>query len=185
MSRIGKKPVVLVDKVKASMKDRKLTVTGPLGTLHLDIPQELVLEMTDKEIHLKRVSDERRPRELHGLYRSLINNMVIGVSQGYTKILDIVGVGYKAELKGKNIDLALGFSHPVVYPIPEGIKVTVDKGARVTITGPDKHLVGEVASQLRRIRPPEPYKGKGVRYSDEVVKKKVGKAATAVGGGGK
>lgn len=185
MSRIGKKPVPLVDKVKVALKDRTLTISGPLGNLNLVIPSELSLDVSDKVLNLKRASDDRRGRELHGLYRSLIHNMVVGVSHGYTRVLDIVGVGYKAELKGRNLEMALGFSHPIVYPIPEGIKVVVDKGARVTITGADKHLIGEVASQLRRFRPPEPYKGKGVRYSDEVVRKKVGKAATAVGGGGK
>jgi large subunit ribosomal protein L6 len=109
--------------------------------------------------------------------------MVHGVTHGYTKMLDIVGVGYKSEVKGKNIELTVGHSHPVVYPIPEGIKITVDKQVRINITGIDKQLVGETAARIRKVRPPEPYQGKGIRYSDEVVKKKVGKAATAVGGG--
>ena len=136
-------------------------------------------------MNVKRSNDERQTRALHGLYRSLLANMVHGAANGYQKILDVVGVGYKAEAKGKNVELSLGFSHPVIFPIPEGIKVAIYKGARITISGADKQLVGEVASRIRKIRPPEPYKGKGVRYSDEIVKKKVGKAAAAVGGGGK
>lgn len=185
MSRIGRKPVVIPEKVKVTLKDGNINVTGPLGTLNLALPAVISAELGDKVVNIKRANEERQTCALHGLYRSLVNNMVVGVSHGYTKILDIVGVGYKAELKGKNIDLALGFSHIITFPIPEGIKVVVDKGARITITGPDKHMVGETAARIRKLRPPEPYKGKGVRYSDEIVKKKVGKAATAVGGGGK
>jgi len=172
----------MADKVTAAFKDSVLKVTGPLGTLTLNVPSVLSLEIKDKVMTLGRANEERHTRALHGLYRSLINNMAVGVSHGYTKILDIVGVGYKAELKGKNVEFALGYSHLITFPIPEGLKITIDKGARVTINGADKHLVGEIASQMRRLRPPEPYKGKGVRYSDEIVKKKVGKAATAVGG---
>ncbi len=182
MSRIGKQPVVMPDKVKASVKDHSITVTGPLGTLSLKFHDQFKIDIAGNVITVTRLNEERQTRSEHGLYRALIQNMVTGVSHGYTKVLDIVGVGYKADLKGKNLDLALGFSHPVVYPIPDGIKVVVDKGARVTITGFDKQLVGEVAASIRKIRPPEPYKGKGVRYSDEIIKKKVGKAATAVGG---
>lgn len=183
MSRIGKKPIAIPDKVKATLAGNKLTIVGPLGTLTHLLVEGVSLEITPKEINVKRANDEQQTRALHGLHRALINNMVFGVTHGYTKILDIVGVGYKAELKGKNLDLALGFSHDVLYPIADGLKVTVDKGTRVTITGCDKQLVGQTAATIRKIRPPEPYKGKGVRYSDEIVKKKVGKAATAVGGG--
>lgn len=185
MSRIGKKIIPLPDKVKVSVLGSDLDVTGPLGTLHVAIPSQLSVEIGDKVVSVKRASDERNVRALHGMCRSLINNMVIGVSHGYTKILDIVGVGYKAEIKGKNIELALGFSHQIIFPIPEGIKVTVDKQTRVTINGIDKAMVGETSARIRRLRPPEPYKGKGVRYSDEIVKKKVGKAAGAVGGAAK
>lgn len=182
MSRIGKQPVIIPEKVKASVKDGVVTVTGPLGTLTQKVPGLFTIDIKGNVLTVTRSNEERQTRACHGLYKALIQNMVTGVSQGYTKILDIVGVGYKAELKGKNLDLALGFSHPVIYPIPAGIKVVVDKGARVTITGFDKQLVGEVAASIRKIRPPEPYKGKGVRYADEIIKKKVGKAATAVGG---
>ena len=182
MSRIGKQPVSLPDKVKASFKDGKLTITGPLGNLSLAMPALISLELGDKAINVLRSNDESQTRALHGLYRSMIFNMVEGVVKGYTKILDIVGVGYKSEVKGKNIELLVGFSHPVVFPIPDGIKVTIDKQVRININGIDKHLVGEVAASIRKIKPPEPYKGKGIRYADEVVKKKVGKAATAVGG---
>lgn len=185
MSRIGKQPVVLPDKVKAVMKDKTINISGPLGDLHLAIPAILSVELSDKAVVFKRADDERQTRALHGLFRSLVNNMVTGVSKGYSKILDIVGVGYKSEIKGKNLELALGFSHPVTFPVPEGIKITVDKNVRINIHGIDKHLVGETAARIRKIRPPEPYQGKGVRYSDEIVKKKVGKAAAAVGGGAK
>jgi len=183
MSRIGKQPVHLPEKVKAGFKDGVLSVSGPLGNLTLAIPSALSLEFGDKIVSLKRSSDDRAARSIHGLFRALIHNMVIGVSKGYTKILDIVGVGYKSEIKGKNLELLLGFSHPVVFPIPEGVKVTVDKNVRITLTGADKQVIGETAARIRKIRPPEPYQGKGIRYSDEIVKKKVGKAATAVGGG--
>lgn len=185
MSRIGKKPIEIPEKVKAQLKGGVVDVSGPIGNLHLAIPAILSVELGDKLMIVKRSNDERQTMALHGLYRSLLANMVHGAANGYRKILDIVGVGYKAEAKGKNIELALGFSHPVIFPIPEGIKVTIDKAVRITISGADKQLVGEVASRIRKIRPPEPYKGKGVRYSDEVVRKKVGKAAAAVGGGGK
>lgn len=173
------------DKVKAVCKDNQLTVTGPLGTLNLSLVKEISLDVSDKEINVKRSNDNQQTRALHGLHRALINNMVVGVSHGYTKILDIVGVGYKATLQGKNLELALGFSHPVVVPVPDGLKMTVDKQTRLTISGASKQLVGQVAATIRKLRPPEPYKGKGVRYSDEIVKKKVGKAAGAVGGGAK
>lgn len=183
MSRIGKKPVALPDKVNANVKDGALVVTGPLGNLTLALPAILSVELGDKVLNLKRTGDDSSARALHGLYRSLINNMVDGVSKGYTKILDIVGVGYKAELKGKSLEMALGFSHQVKFPIPEGIKITVDKNVRITVFGIDKQLVGETAAMIRKSRPPEPYQGKGIRYSDEVVKKKVGKSAAGVGGG--
>ncbi|MBI2091701.1 MAG: 50S ribosomal protein L6 [Deltaproteobacteria bacterium] len=185
MSRIGKKPVNIPEKVKVSFKDGTFEAKGPLGNLTLKVPEALSLELNDKAVNVKRSNDDRLTRSLHGLYRSLINNAVAGVATGYAKTLDIVGVGYKAEVKGKNLELALGFSHPVVFPIPEGIKFTVDKGVRVNISGADKQLVGETASRIRKIRSPEPYKGKGVRYADEIIKKKVGKAATAVGAGAK
>jgi large subunit ribosomal protein L6 len=185
MSRIGKQPVNIPEKVKVSFKDGIFEAKGPIGNLTLTVPLVLSLDLSEKVINVKRSNEERLTRALHGLYRSLVNNAVTGVSTGYSKTLDIVGVGYKAEVKGKNLELALGFSHPVVFPIPEGIKFSVDKGVRVNISGADKQLVGETASRIRKIRPPEPYKGKGVRYSDEVIKKKVGKAATAVGAGAK
>lgn len=182
MSRVGKKPVVLPDKVKASLTDGNLAVTGPVGNLKLTLHPSISVEVGAKELLVKRSSDEFKA--MHGLYRSLIQNMVTGVAHGYTKILDIVGVGYKAEVKGKNCEFALGYSHPIIFPIPEGLKVTVDKGTRVTITGADKKVVGETAARIRLFRKPEPYQGKGVRYSDEVVRRKVGKAA-AVGGAAK
>jgi large subunit ribosomal protein L6 len=185
MSRIGKQPVVIPEKVKASLKDSELRIAGPVGNLKLALPAMISVELGDKAINVKRSGDEPHMRAMHGLYRALINNMVVGASHGFTKILEIVGVGYKAEMKGKNMELLLGYSHPIVFPIAEGLKITIDKGVRITIVGADKHLVGETAAQIRKLRPPEPYKQKGVRYAGEIIRKKVGKAATAVGGGGK
>lgn len=185
MSRIGRKQVEIPDKVKVECKGDRLLVNGPLGKLDLTLPALLSVELGDKFVNVRRANDERQTRALHGLYRALINNMVVGVSHGYSKILDIVGVGYKSEVKGKNLELNLGFSHPIIFPIPEGMKVTVDKQVRITLSGADKHMVGEMAARIRKLRKPEPYKGKGIRYAGEVVKKKLGKAATAVGGGAK
>lgn len=177
--------MVIPDKVKVECKGDRLSVNGPLGKLDLTLPALLSVEFGDKVVSVKRANDEHQTRALHGLYRALINNMVVGVSHGYSKILDIVGVGYKSEVKGKNLELNLGFSHKIVFPIPEGIKVTVDKQVRITLNGADKQMVGEMAARIRKLRKPEPYKGKGIRYAGEVVKKKLGKAATAVGGGAK
>ncbi len=183
MSRIGKKPIALPDKVKISEQNNTVTVTGPLGSLKLALPTGFSVKVEGNVCNLGRSAEDAQTKALHGLYRSLLNNMAYGVAHGYTKILDIVGVGYKSELKGKVLDLNVGYSHTVHFPVPEGIKITVDKQTRITVNGIDKQLVGETAARIRKVKPPEPYQQKGIRYSDEIVKKKVGKAATAVGGG--
>jgi large subunit ribosomal protein L6 len=187
MSRVGKKPILIPDKVKVTLKDGQILVEGPLGKLSRTLSPETKVEVNDKEVHVNRLDDEPRDRALHGLTRALIQNMVTGVSAGFSKELDIQGVGYRAEVRGSNLNLSLGFSHPMEVPIPEGIKIKVDKQTHLVISGYDKIQVGQLASDLRKIRPPEPYKGKGVRYSNEVVKRKAGKAAAGAssGGGGK
>ncbi|MFH0800316.1 MAG: 50S ribosomal protein L6 [Pseudomonadota bacterium] len=187
MSRIGKKPVVLPKGVTAKIENEKLAVRGPKGELKLILDASrypgVETRITDGAIAVTRKDDGRRARTEQGLVRALIQNMVVGVTTGYSRILDVVGVGYRAELKGKALNLSLGFSHPIEFALPDGIAVMVDKQTRITIQGIDKKLVGETAACIRRYRPPEPYKGKGVRYSDEVVKRKVGKAAAGTTGG--
>ncbi|HPQ81249.1 MAG TPA: 50S ribosomal protein L6 [bacterium] len=188
MSRIGKRPVVLPKGVAAKIDAGVLSVRGPKGELKLPVGDELYrainTEVSEGAVVVTRREESRLGRTQQGLVRALVQNMVVGVTDGYTKMLDVVGVGYKAELKGKVLNLALGFSHPVDFPVPEGITVTVDKQTRIVVTGIDKKLVGETAARIRRFRPPEPYKGKGVRFSDERVRRKVGKAAAGAGSGG-
>jgi large subunit ribosomal protein L6 len=188
MSRIGKRPVVVPKGATASLAGSLLSVKGPKGQLSMDVAPErysrIAVAASDGAITVTRREETREGRTEQGLVRALIQNMVSGVSTGFTRTLELVGVGYKCEVKGKVLNLSLGFSHPVDFPIPEGITITVDKQTRVTLTGADKHEVGETAAQIRRLRPPEPYKGKGIRYADEVVRRKVGKAAAATTGGG-
>ena len=185
MSRIGKRPIVIPKGVTVKKEGSALTVKGPKGELKRDFVNytKISLEVANDSITVQRKNTELDSSMEQGLIRALVANMVHGCEHGYTKVLDVVGVGYKADLKGKVLNLALGFSHPVDFNIPNGITVTVDKQTRITITGADKQVVGEVAASIRRIRPPEPYKGKGVRYADEVVRRKVGKAAGTTSGG--
>ena len=175
MSRIGKKPIKIVSGVKVNCKDSVVEVSGKLGTLKRDLPPTLSVEIGGDEIKLK--SSSQKDNNLYGLYRTLINNMVKGVSEGYTKNLELVGVGYRAQAKGNALSLQLGFSHPVEFPLPESIKAKVDANTKISLTGPDKELLGVIAAKLRKIRPPEPYKGKGIRYAGEVISLKQGKAA--------
>jgi large subunit ribosomal protein L6 len=178
MSRIGKNPITVPSGVEVSIVDRHVTVKGSLGTLERDIPGEIQLAQEDATIVVTRPDDARQNRALHGLVRSLVNNMVVGVSAGYTKELDIVGVGYRAIAQGPNkLELALGFSHPVVVDAPDGISFEVPTPTQIIVKGIDKEMVGQVAANIRKIRKPEPYKGKGVRYVNEVVRRKAGKAA--------
>ena len=178
MSRIGKKPVPIVSGVKVAVQDHLVRVEGPKGKLELRVHPVITVKLDDakKELVVTRPDDEKQSKALHGLTRSLLANMIQGASQGYRKSLEIQGVGYKAELRGKEIHMALGFSHPVVFPLPEGITAEYDaKANRLTVKGADKHLVGLTAAQIRKVRPPEPYKGKGIKYVEETIRRKQGK----------
>jgi len=175
MSRIGKQPVAVPAKVKVSLSGNRFAVEGPKGKLDFALPRLTSAKVDGANVLVSRSADSSEARAMHGLARSLINNAVKGVSEGYQKKLEIQGVGFKAAVKGNIIDLALGFSHPILYTIPAGIKVVVDENTKVTIDGADKELVGRVAAEIRSYYPPEPYKGKGVRYAGEQVKRKEGK----------
>jgi large subunit ribosomal protein L6 len=175
MSRIGKIPIVLPPKVKVEVKGKKVSVEGPKGKLNLDLPPRTSLTVENGKALLHREGDEPCDKAFHGLSRALVWNMVKGVSDGFVKKLEIQGVGFKAAVQGKVVNLALGFSHPINYDIPDQIKVTVEENTKLTIEGPDKMLVGKVASEIRSFYPPEPYKGKGVRYVGEHVQRKEGK----------
>ena len=175
MSRIGKAPIAVPSGVDVTIAGRTVTVKGPKGTLAREIPGEITVRKEDSTLFVERPNDERTNRALHGLSRSLVNNMVIGVTEGFTKELEIVGVGYRAEAQGANLRLALGFSHPVVVPAPEGITFEIPVQTRIIVKGIDKEIVGQVAANIRSIRKPEPYKGKGVRYLNERILRKAGK----------
>jgi large subunit ribosomal protein L6 len=179
MSRIGKQPIEIPEGVTVEVASSVVTVKGSGGELSQAVSPEMRVTVTDGEVRVERPSDEREHRALHGLTRSLIANMVEGVTKGYSKNLEIQGVGYRAALKGKNLELQVGFSHPVDFPAPEGIEFEVPAPNRITVKGIDKQLVGETAARIRRVRKPEPYKGKGIRYEGEYVRKKAGKAAKA------
>ena len=175
MSRIGKQPIVIPPKVKVEVKGRKVLVEGPKGKLDWELPHRTSLKVEDGKIVVSRDSEDAQVKALHGLSRALVNNMVKGVAEGFVKKLEIQGVGFKAAVQGKNINMSLGYSHPINYTIPDQIKVTVEENTKLTIEGPDKRVVGQVASELRAFYPPEPYKGKGVRYVGEHVQRKEGK----------
>jgi len=176
MSRIGKLPVQIPNGVTVTMEGNTVKVKGPKGELAHRLPSGISVEKTDAVLNVKRASEETNHKALHGLTRSLINNMMDGVTKGYRKQLEITGVGYKAEQRPYGLQLALGFSHQIEYKAPAGIKLTAPQPTQILIDGPDKALVGQVAAELRSLRPPEPYKGKGIRYSDETVRRKAGKA---------
>jgi large subunit ribosomal protein L6 len=175
MSRIGKLPVVVPAKVKVQIEGQKVFVEGPKGKLDFELPRRTSAKLEGANVIVSRQGEDAEARALHGLSRALVNNMVKGVSDGFVKKLEIQGVGFKASVQGKNVNLALGYSHPVNYPIPDQIKVTVEENTKVTIEGPSKQLVGQVAAEIRSFYPPEPYKGKGVRYTTEKVRRKEGK----------
>jgi large subunit ribosomal protein L6 len=179
MSRIGKQPVAIPDGVKVEVQDGTVTVSGPGGSLSQRVNAEMRVAVEGAEVRVERPSDEREHRALHGLTRSLIANMVEGVTKGFEKRLEIHGVGYRAALNGRTLELQVGFSHPVAFPAPEGIEFEVPQPNRLVVKGIDKQLVGETAARIRRVRKPEPYKGKGIRYEGEYVRKKAGKAAKA------
>lgn len=185
MSRIGKQPISIASGVEVHVKDGQVEVKGSKGTLKFRPHIRIEIKVEGQNVVVARKSDEPLDRSLHGLTRTLIANMIDGVTKGFSKRLEIQGVGYRAQLQGKNLQLALGFSHPVEFKAPEGISFEIDKEKKniITVTGIDKSLVGQVSAEIRELRPPEPYKGKGIRYAGEVVKRKAGKAATTAAKG--
>jgi large subunit ribosomal protein L6 len=176
MSRIGKKPLAIPKDVKIEAKDGLICVEGPKGKLARPLSERIAVEIKDGQIFIKRSSDIKTDKALHGLYRAIVSNMIKGVTEGYVKELEIIGVGFKAQAQGNALNIQVGFSHPVNFSIPEGIKIETPKPTQIVIRGIDKEKVGEAAAEIRSICPPEPYKGKGIRYAGEYVKKKIGKA---------
>lgn len=177
MSRVGKNPINLPDRVDVKIQGNHIAVKGPRGELKWDIPSGLKVSLQDKSLIVERPADTKKFMSLHGTTRSIIANMVIGVSDGYQKVLAIIGVGYRVQVQGKKIVFALGYSHPVEFLVPDGISAEVDKKqTQLTIKGMDKHLIGQVAANIRSLKPPDAYKGKGIRYAGEMVKLKAGKA---------
>jgi large subunit ribosomal protein L6 len=177
MSRIGKQPIRVPDGVQVELQGTRVSVTGPRGSLHQDVHPRMKVTVDDGIVTVERRSEERLDKSLHGLTRTLIANMVAGVTEGFEKRLEIQGVGYRAALQGKDLELQVGYSHPVRFPAPEGIEFEVPAANRIVVRGNDKQQVGEVAANIRKVRKPEPYKGKGIRYEGEYVRKKAGKAA--------
>jgi large subunit ribosomal protein L6 len=186
MSRIGKKPLDVPKDVKVSLTGNTVNVEGPKGKLTQGVPATFKVEMKEGKVFISRPSDQKQDKATHGLIRSLLNNMIIGVTKGYTKELEITGVGFKAQVQGKNLTLTLSYTHPIDYPIPDGITIETPKLNLIIVKGIDKAKVGEVAAEIRGYYKPEPYKGKGIKYTGEYVRRKAGKAVAgaAAGGGG-
>ncbi|MGH7927436.1 MAG: 50S ribosomal protein L6 [Candidatus Binatia bacterium] len=181
MSRIGKLPINIPSGVKVAVDTSGVRLEGPKGKLAAAIPSGVAVKVEGNVLRVERASDDRRMRSLHGLTRKLIANMTHGVSQGFNRILDIHGVGYRAEVKGQEIHMTLGYSHPVVFLLPTGVSASVERQVIITLTGADRQLVGETAAKIRSLRPPEPYKGKGIKYREEVIQRKAGKAVGSAG----
>ena len=181
MSRVGRKPIPVAGGVKVSLKDHHVTVKGPKGELQATVHPDIKVELKDDLITLTRPSDNKQHRALHGLWRALLAGMVLGVQEGYSRKLELIGVGYRAEMKGKKLQLAVGYSHPILFIPPDGVTIQTPTQTNITVGGIDKQLVGQVAAKIRSFRLPEPYKGKGIRYEGEVVRRKAGKAAAAAG----
>lgn len=177
MSRIGKYPVNFDDKVQVNVADSIVTVKGAKSSLKYDLDSRITAKIDGKTVVLSRIDDSKESKSLHGLYKVLLQNAVEGLTTGFTKTLELHGVGYRANVQGKKLELSLGFSHPVIFDIPEGIEVRVDKQITIFVTGADKALVGQVSAKIRSFRPPEPYLGKGVRYAGEHIRRKAGKSA--------
>lgn len=177
MSRIGNSPIKIPKGVTVTQKDQTLSVKGPQGTLSFEVPAAVAIKIEGDTLALSRGSEDRTARAMHGMARAMTANMVTGVSTGFTRVLEIVGVGFRAAVKGDVVDLTLGFSHPVQYKLPAGVKAEVDKEGKLSVKSADKSLLGKVAADIRGFRPPEPYKGKGVKYQEEVIRRKAGKAA--------
>lgn len=178
MSRVGKLAINIPQGVKISQQELELTVTGPKGTLARPVPEQLAVEVAEQSLHIKRKDDSRQARSLHGLMRALVFNMVQGVSQGFTKTLEITGTGYRADVQNNIVNLSLGYSHPINFVLPEGVQATVERQNVIRLEAIDKELLGETAARLRALRAVEPYKGKGIRYAGEKVHRKVGKAGS-------
>jgi large subunit ribosomal protein L6 len=181
MSRIGKNPIPLPSGTKVDIQDGVFVAEGPKGKVSERVLESVGVEVADGEVRVSRRSDDREDRAQHGLMRALLANAVVGASTGFTRELEINGVGYRAEVKGREVHLALGYSHPVVYAIPEGIEIEVDKNNKLSVSGADKQRVGQVAAEIRALRKPEPYKGKGIKYVEETIRRKVGKAGAGAG----
>jgi len=180
MSRVGRMPVKIPDKVKVSVVNGVIKVEGPKGKMHFPYNPKVTVEVAGAEVRVSRPDESRLAKGLHGLTRTLVKNAVIGVTKGYDRTLEISGVGFKAEVKGKDIHFVLGFSHPIVFKLPEGVAAEVDaKQTRLVVRGVDKHLLGLTAAKIRGLRPPEPYKGKGIKYAEEHVRRKEGKTGAA------
>jgi large subunit ribosomal protein L6 len=179
MSRIGKQPISVPQGVKVDVRGSAVTVEGPRGKLAHTVPAGVAVTLAADILTVARSSDHRTVRALHGLTRALISNMVRGVKDGFERKLDIVGIGYRAQLQGRNLQLALGYSHPVVFPLPDGIQAEVERQVAITLRGADKAQLGQVAAQIRALRKPDPYKGKGIKYAEEQIRRKVGKKAGA------
>ena len=177
MSRVGRKPIQIPKGVTVAFKENVVNVKGPQGELSASVHKSVSVEVKDSQVVITRKGEDKEVRALHGLWRALTQNMISGVSLGFSKKLEIVGVGYRAEMKGKKLQLLLGFSHPILFGPPEGIKIETPTQTTITISGVDKQLVGLVAAKIRSFRPPEPYKGKGVKYEGEYIRRKAGKAA--------
>jgi len=181
MSRIGRLVISIPQGVKVHVEERAVYVEGPKGKLRTELPSGIQVKVEGNQLRVGRESDERKLKALHGLSRKLIANMVEGASRGFSRVLEINGVGYRAEVKGAELHLTLGYSHPVLFPLPPGVTATVDRQTVVTLQGADKQLLGKTAAMIRALRPPEPYKGKGVKYREEVIQRKAGKAVGAAG----
>jgi large subunit ribosomal protein L6 len=179
MSRIGKQPIPIPQGVKIQVDGATVRAEGPKGKLAQPVPTGLTTRVADGTIFIERAGDDRRVRALHGLARALVANMVTGVKDGFERKLDIVGIGYRAQMQGKNIQLALGYSHPIIFPLPDGVTAEIDRQVAITLRGADKAVLGQTAAKLRALRKPDPYKGKGIKYANEVIRRKVGKKAGA------
>ncbi|MGH7830559.1 MAG: 50S ribosomal protein L6 [Candidatus Binatia bacterium] len=176
MSRIGRLPVVIPQAVKVGLEGKVIRVQGPKGNLTAEVPEKIQVQVEGNQLKITRDTEERDARALHGLTRKLIANMVTGVSRGFSRVLELNGVGYRAEVKGPALHLTLGYSHPILFPLPPGVTATVDRQIIITLQGADKQVLGEAAAMIRRLKAPEPYKGKGVKYQEEVIRRKAGKA---------
>lgn len=179
MSRVGRNPIPIPKGTKVKLDGDVFVAEGPKGKVSETVLPRMEVEIGESEVLVKRLGESRDDRAKHGLTRALLSNAVIGATEGFSKVLQINGVGYRAEVQGKNVNFSLGYSHPIVFPIPDGIEIEVDKSNNMTVRGPRKQQVGQVAAEIRALRKPEPYKGKGIKYSDEVIRRKVGKAGAA------